>query len=453
MAKKPATDSGEASVLENDPRWQLAQRVVRNSALSRAGQLRAILLHIVRQTILHPDEPVHEFDIAHRVLGRRSDFNPLDDSIVRVQMAHLRKKLEHYFATDGIHEESMITIALGSYEPIFSQRSRVVPPAAEQKETTGKSLVELPAEDHARLSATTPAPKRRDRIAGRFLLAAIWTATVLAAMWAGFHWRPAQVSSTRSADISNPILRLVFAPNADVNVVLADTTLVSLQNMIHSDISIGEYLDPHYPDNVLAGIVDPTLRSTLRTLTTSRYTSLNDADVVGQCFEWGTDLGSRTYVRYARYMHVRDFEHGNFVIVGSRRGNPWESLFEPSLNFYFEEDPVTHTFHFRNRHPNPGEPQTYNLEAGPSGGAVGYVDIAVLPNLGGTGTVLMLNGFSIETNEAAASLIFAKSLPPALNQALAHLSNNSKVEILLRVRNLDRSMSGWDIASLRISNP
>jgi hypothetical protein len=453
MAKMPATDSGEASVLENDPRWQLAQRVVRNSALSRARQLRGILLYIVRQTILHPDEPVHEFDIAHRVLGRRSDFNPLDDSIVRVQMAHLRKRLEHYFATDGIHEEGVITIALGSYEPIFSQRAQVVAPTTEQKDAPDKGLTAAGLESPARPAATAPARQRRNRITGRFLLAAIWTATVLAAMWTGFHWRPAQVNSTRSTDISNPILRLVFAPNADVNVVLADTTLVSVQNMVHSDISIAEYLDPRYPDNVLAGTSDPALRSTLRAFTGSRYTSLDDADVVGQCFEKGTDLGSRAYVRYARYMHVRDFEHGNFVIVGSRRGNPWVSLFEPSLNFYFEEDPVTHIFHFRNRHPNPGEPQTYNLQTEPSGDTVGYVDIAILPNLSGTGVVLMLNGFSMETNEAAADLVFAKSLLPALNQALAHLSTNSKVEILLRVRNLDKSVSGWDIASLRISNP
>ena len=440
-------------MLESDPRWQLAQRVARSPAFSRAAQLRAILLYVVRQTILHPDEPVHEFDIAHRVLGRRSDFNPLDDSIVRVQVAHLRKKLEHYFAKDGLQEETVITIAMGSYEPIFSQRPRAVEQAAEQKEAAGKNSTEVLPEEPARLPVAAPAGQRPAWIPAKFLLAGIWTATVLAAAWAGFHWRPAQLNSARSADISNPILRLVFTPDADVNVVLADTTLVSLQNAIHSDISIAEYLDPHYPDNVLASTPDISLRSMLRTLTTSRYTSLNDADVVGQCSERGTELGSKTYVRYARYMHVRDFEHGNFVIVGSRRGNPWVSLFEQNLNFYFEEDPVTHSYHFRNRHPKPGEPQTFNLQAESSGDTVGYVDIALLPNLSGTGTVLMLNGFSMETNEAAASLIFAKDLPPALKQVLAHLSTNSKVEILLRVRNLDKSMSGWDIASMRISNP
>ena len=84
-----------------------------------------------------------------------------------------------------------------------------------------------------------------------------------------------------------------------------------------------------------------------------------------------------------------------------------------------------------------------------NGGTVGYVDIAILPNLAGTGTVLLLNGFSIETNQAAADLIFASNLPPALDKALVHLSKNSKVEILLRVHNLDKSEAGWNIVALR----
>ena len=115
----------DESILEADSRWKAAEKAARSSALSRATQLRDILLFIVRQTILQPEEPIHEFEIAHRVLGRRSDFNPLDDNIVRVQMAHLRKKLDLYFSTEGKDEEVVITVALGTYKPVFSNRSKL----------------------------------------------------------------------------------------------------------------------------------------------------------------------------------------------------------------------------------------------------------------------------------------------------------------------------------------
>lgn len=448
--KGPAQTPGEEAILEGDPRWQVAQRAAHSPALSRATQLRAILLYIVRQTILRPDEPVHEFEIAHRALGRRSDFNPLDDSIVRVQMAHLRKRLDRYFSTDGIGEELVITIALGSYEPIFSPRAiraQAAQAATAQEAELGKDPSPADTATDA-INKEEPAPRRKWNDA-RSWLALAWAVTLLAAAWAGLHWRPSQDAVIKPAEISNPILSLLFAPGATVNVVVADTTLVTLQNAVHSDISIGQYLDPGYPNTILSNTQNPVLSSILRDLTDSRYTSLNDAEVAGRCFAWGAILGANTYVRYARYLHVSDFQQGNFVIIGSRRGNPWVSLFEPNLNFHFEEDPTTHTFHFRNRHPQPGESQVYNLTKESNGGTVGYVDIAILPNLAGTGTVLLLNGFSIETNQAAADLIFASNLPPALDKALVHLSKNSKVEILLRVHNLDKSEAGWNIVALR----
>lgn len=440
--------------LAHDPRWVLTGRIARHPTLSRATQLRNILLYIVRQAILRPDEPVEGTEIAQRVLGRRSDYDPIDDSIVRVQIAQLRKRLNQYFSTDGKDEEMLISISLGSYEPIFSHRPKanLPDPPASGDDIHSENRPTEP--DDPKLSTPAPlvnlpAQQRRNSVllwsTGACLLA------LIVGSLAGFYFQPARSDGRKSAEISNVLLHRVFFPGVIVNVVIADTSLVTLQNTVHSDISLSEYLDPSYPDNVLASTSDPALRSMLRALTVSRYTSLNDADVVGRSSFWGTVLGAKIEIRYARYLHVRDFQQGNFVIVGSRRGNPWVTLFEPKLNFYFEEDPVTHIFHFRNRHPKSGESLVYEPSLEKSGSHVDYVDIAVLPNLGGTGSVLLLNGFNIEGNEAAANLIFDKDLPPVIARALSGLSSSSKAEILLRVRSVDRSEQSWEIVSIRTS--
>ena len=110
------------SALERDPRWHLAARIAASPLLARSDQLREILFYLVRQSLLHPDEPIRESEIAHKALGRPASFNPVDDNIVRVQVAHLRKRLLQYFNDKGPDEKLQVTIARGSYKPVFTPR-------------------------------------------------------------------------------------------------------------------------------------------------------------------------------------------------------------------------------------------------------------------------------------------------------------------------------------------
>lgn len=446
----------EAQAIQDDPRWEVAERVARSEVFSRATQLQSILRYIVRQAILRPEEVIHEFEIAHWVLGRRNDFNPLDDNIVRVQIARLRKKLDLYFSGEGKNEQIVLSVALGSYKPVFSDRAVPAPelqPASETEIASPKGLVS--ANDGIVVTPAAPeipekVPQGKDR---KLWTAAVLLLTLLLGVLGGFNLRFKEGGGQKTATISNPVIRQIFAPGAVINVIVSDASLAFLQDAVHSDISVAEYLNPGYPDNLLSTTADPAVRLALKGLAHHSLTSLNNADVAGQCFEWGTRLGAKTYVRYARYMHVRDFQQGNFVVVGSRRANPWTSLFERNLNFFLEEDPATHTFHFRNRNPRPGEPQIYEPRSEGGGVHISYVDIAILPNMARTGTVLLFDGLRMEDNEAAAGLILARDTPPLLTHALASLSPTSKTEILLRVRSLGGSEDGWEITSIRSSNP
>ena len=385
----------EARAIQDDPRWEVAERVVRSQVFSRATQLQSILLYIVRQAILRPGDTIHEFDIAHHVLGRRSDFNPLDDNIVRVQVARLRKKLDLYFSGEGNDEQVVLSVALGSYKPIFCNRSGLASkpkPAFESEIASAKD----PVIANEGIVVTPTATEIQEKVQdgkGKTLWTAVMVlfALVLGA-FGGFNLRSKEGGGQKTVPISNPVISQIFASGAVVNVVISDASLAFLQDAVHSDISVAGYLNPGYPDNLLTTTADPAVRLALKGLAHHSLTSLNNADVAGQCFEWGTRLGTKTYVRYARYMHVRDFQQGNFVVVGSRRANPWTSLFERNLNFYLEEDPATHTFHFRNRNPRPGEPQTYEPRSEGGGVHISYVDIAILPNMAGTGTVLLFDG-------------------------------------------------------------
>jgi hypothetical protein len=438
--------------IRQDPRWHVTERVIRSTVFARAAQLRAILLFIVSRSLEDPHESIREYDIGYSVLGRKSDFNPVEDNIVRVQMGHLRKKLDLYFTGEGASESTTISIPVGGYTPVFLERQALHPesiPSPSEPNVADPQSLALPSPTSlpdVNQATKIAAPKKVSSAKLAYVgLALILVALLL--LWARFHGK-VTLPSEATTTLANPILQELFTANRTTYTVLADTSLVTLQNVVHSDISISDYIAPDYPDTLLAKIGDPAQRATLRTLALHHYTSLDDADVVGKSTEWAARLGGHAVVRYARLMHVRDFQTGNFIIVGSRRGNPWTSLFDAQLNFAFREDPKTHEFYFENRNPKSGESPLYQLAPDADGGTVTYVDIALLPNLARTGTVLLLNGFSMESNEAAMNIIFSDHLPAPLVRA-ASQSPRGPLEVLLRVHNVDGDERGYEIVSIR----
>jgi hypothetical protein len=61
-----------------------------------------------------------ELEIAMEVFGRGADFDPSQDSMVRVYAHNLRQKLEHHFATAGRGETQQLTLARGEYRVSLS---------------------------------------------------------------------------------------------------------------------------------------------------------------------------------------------------------------------------------------------------------------------------------------------------------------------------------------------
>jgi len=61
------------------------------------------------------------------VLGRPPDYDTSHDTLVRVLVSQLRKKLHEHFATDGRDEPVIVEIPKGSYVPVFRPRPEDFP--------------------------------------------------------------------------------------------------------------------------------------------------------------------------------------------------------------------------------------------------------------------------------------------------------------------------------------
>jgi hypothetical protein len=187
-----------------------------------------------------------------------------------------------------------------------------------------------------------------------------------------------------------------------------------------------------------------------------QYTSLGDMNIVARIIGLGQRYGGKPRIRFARYLDTREFMAGNFVLIGSRRGVPWIQLFEPQLNFYLQHDEQTSSYRFLNRSPKPGEQAYYGARANGSNGDESYADIAILPNLSGSGYVLIISGITMEATEAAGALVADKEFSITLARMLGERQGDKSmpyVEILLQTKTMPGTARVSRIISHRLLAP
>jgi len=101
--------------------------VLQSRALSSSHALQAFLQFITDRAVCGDLDAIKEKRIGSEVLGRKDDYDPAVDNIVRVRAHELRQKLAKYFSTEGADEPIVITIPKGSYVPIFMPRPLEAP--------------------------------------------------------------------------------------------------------------------------------------------------------------------------------------------------------------------------------------------------------------------------------------------------------------------------------------
>ncbi len=90
-----------------------ANKIVQSGTLGRSRSYARLLEFLV--DCAAGGRTPKELEIAMEAFGRGADFDPSQDSMVRVYAHNLRQKLEHYYATAGRGERAQLTLARGEY--------------------------------------------------------------------------------------------------------------------------------------------------------------------------------------------------------------------------------------------------------------------------------------------------------------------------------------------------
>jgi hypothetical protein len=424
LATEPVKPAASAEILTGDPRWQLAKRVASSVKLRRSRRLQRLLLFTTEWALLHPQDTLHEQEIGAAVFERSNEYDTSEDTIVRVHMFQLRKRLKEYFETEGTSEPMMLDIPRGAYTPEFTVRAASEP-------------VAMPI-------ATEPAAPAKPWLSPvRRWIAAL--AILLIGIGLGWLMRPRAVEAR--PNLVDSFWIQMFRNRLPTEVVVADSSLSLYQEMLERNITLPEYQARQW--SLLAQpIADPARRSMAQMAMVHHYTSFSETLAAHNIGVIAARDNIGLSLVFARDFEARDLENKNIILGGNMRADPWMHFFEDRLNFQYGYDDEHHFGYFRNLKPRPGEQPLYRVQWDRRG----YCRVAYVPNLNNTGSVLILEGTDLSSAEAGQELVTSNEWISQLRDRLS-LAKGARVpyfELFLKTDLAVDSAPRFEIAAVRV---
>lgn len=458
-AAAPRPDPARASHSSpQGPEWELVLRIAASRRFERSALLTSFLLYICERALSGSAASINEHQIGVQVFGRDAQFNRSDDNIVRNYARMLRQRIDDYFANEGREEPLRLQIPRGGYVPVF-----VAHPAAVKAPPLALENAAAAPLDEVVVPPTAPS-SRGLRAGALWLLLAMLAGGLIASVLGSLlppHWWRMQ---SQTARLNHAFWRSIFTDGRDAVLVPSDGGLVILHRFIEQPTSLSDYIAGNYrsPEVIAAGLRAlihtttaaelPELSHKVETLGDRRYTSIVDLDLTSRLSRLPEVVPERLLIRYARELRMDDLKTSNVVLIGSVDANPWVELFQPQLNFQF-----TYGGAFGgsaiivNRRPRPGEAASYaSITGDPAQRTYGV--IAYVPNLGGTGHVLIVEGINMAGTEAAGEfLLDPQQMAPILSRARAANGELRPFEVLLETSSIAANSSQLRVLSERIA--
>jgi tetratricopeptide (TPR) repeat protein len=95
------------------------ERILASGDFDGSPRSQAFLRFIVEETLAERQDGLTQASIAVKVFGRRGDFDPTVDPIVRIQAGRLRRSLERYYLLDGADDPVRVELPRGGYVPVL----------------------------------------------------------------------------------------------------------------------------------------------------------------------------------------------------------------------------------------------------------------------------------------------------------------------------------------------
>ncbi len=175
---------------------QALQSLLGSGEFHRSPNLEKILNYLCAQFFLGRGNQVKEYTVATEALDRREDFDPKRDSIVRVEMHRLRRRLKEYYAGRGADDLVRITIPDKSYVPEFVSAQ---PGIALKDAAVEVAVIPALAAESSWIEVRRPSVAK---------IPALLVAGLVLLLFAGIYWsqrRKAEAADAPAATVTSPL--------------------------------------------------------------------------------------------------------------------------------------------------------------------------------------------------------------------------------------------------------
>jgi hypothetical protein len=424
---------------------QQVHRIIHSTTFRNALTLQQLFQFVADKAIAGTTEGLKEYTIGVEAFGRKQDFDPKTDTIVRVQIHRLRLKLKEYYDAEGSHDPILIEIPKGHYLPSFE--SATVPVAdlnhrtTQQLDPTFSVATQLPGQNVDSGDQETPQERRSFSwlSSSRAATAAAAVAVFAIGFWAGN--KEMRNGTVGEAASSNP--ELTFGKSADpVKVFWArflgndPTPVIAYPDAVFllddsNDLfrfrqgasdSRGARVDPHLARQFAS---NPSLVAQAGQLYYENgYTGTGELQGVGMLTGLFGQMGVKATIKPSRDITPDDLKQHNVILLGS----PFQNIAVAQLlskgDFTFD-NPDSRREQWRaqilNAHPRADENSTYHTERDPTTQVLktDYSLISIQPGVAPGRYIAILGGLDTKGTEGAT--MFATSRPGVeeLSKALA----------------------------------
>lgn len=423
---------------ESDPRWQVTQRVVASPHFARSRLLAGFLLYIVAETLQDRKSNITEHRIGVQVFDRAPGYSPVEDNIVRNYARQLRRRLAEYFAAEGATEPLHIDIPLGGYVPSFAPAGGAG--AADQNDA---GTIPFDATSSSGLNNGGRRWKRWILLAASF---AAYSAILIGLAWfAATRHAVGRTAADRTSP-TQPLWSALFGGPANCYIVPADAGLNLLEDVSQHSLPLAYYINGSYLQLPLPRL-DQHSADDLRT---QQFTSFVDLQTVSALTRLPEFNPQRVIVRFPRDLQLDDLKTANAVILGAEGSDPWTTLAESNANFRIVSNSDMQSDTLINSKPLPGEASSYvshwNDPAHETFSVIEY-----LPNLSGSGHILLLQGLDVAGTQAAAeTMLHPRVITPILHRAIRPDGSLRYFEILLRSTSIESNATNTQVVGSRI---
>ncbi len=213
---------------------QQVERIVRSDAFRNADALRKLLRFLADRLASGEAEQLKEYSVGVDALGKPADYDPRQDSTVRIQVGRLRLKLAEYYMSEGLQDPCIIELPKGHFKLKVTLRQPIAP------------------------ALHTPSEAPQHAGTRRTLLYALGATALLAAAWAVV--ATVQLSSERQKTAVlrsgwTPALEELWAPfvssNRPVLVAIEDPPFVQFAGFgAYREINLNSWEDIEKSPNV-----------------------------------------------------------------------------------------------------------------------------------------------------------------------------------------------------------